>query len=202
MAVAVRVTLFVPLTDTVLMVNVTLVLPAGIVTLAGTVTAGSALVKKTTIAPGPAGASSVTVPVDDCPPFTELGLSVNESGPIGRIERGELTVTPFRVAEILAVNVLATAEVVTMKDTFLFPARIVTVVGTVAAVLSLLTAITVSTEAIPFRDTVATEVLDPSTVEGFRLRYEGTSGLMESVLVVDLPLAVAVSVTVLSVLTG
>ena len=66
-------------TALVLTVKVTLVLPAGTVTLEGTL-AAPLLLESVTCAP-PAGAAllSVTVPVEDCaPPVTLVGLNVSE----------------------------------------------------------------------------------------------------------------------------
>jgi len=60
-------------------VNVFEVLPAGMVTLAGTVAAEALLLESATSAP-PAGAAtlSVTVPVEEVPPVTVVGLRVTE----------------------------------------------------------------------------------------------------------------------------
>src|SRR3954466_10591336 len=57
--------------------NVALVLPAGTVTLAGTLAAaGSSLVSATLKPPDGAAAVSVTVPVDGSPPTTSVGLTL------------------------------------------------------------------------------------------------------------------------------
>jgi hypothetical protein len=62
-------------TAEVVTVNVRLVAPAGIVTLAGTVTAAELSDKLTTAPPEGAAALSVTVPVEELPPTTAVGLT-------------------------------------------------------------------------------------------------------------------------------
>ncbi len=66
-------------TALVLTVNVALLAPAAIVTLAGTVAVDVLLLERETVAP-PAGADplSVTVPVEGDPPVTLVGFSVSE----------------------------------------------------------------------------------------------------------------------------
>ena len=68
-------------TALVLTVNVALVAPAATVTLDGTLAAVVLLLESPTVAP-PAGAGplSVTVPVEEFPPVTLVGLTVNEEG--------------------------------------------------------------------------------------------------------------------------
>jgi hypothetical protein len=66
-------------TAKVVTVNVALVAPAGIVTLAGTVaTAALLLARVTTAPPLGAGPLSVTLPVEGVPPTTPVGFSVSE----------------------------------------------------------------------------------------------------------------------------
>ena len=66
-------------TGVVLTVKVALVLPAGTVTLAGTVAAPVLLLDKLTTAPPlGAGALSVTVPVEELPPVTLVGLRLSD----------------------------------------------------------------------------------------------------------------------------
>src|ERR1019366_5082813 len=68
-----------PLTASVVIVNVAVVAPASTVTPPGTVAAVILLLDNVTNAP-PVGAAplSVTVPVDDVPPLTVVGLTVTE----------------------------------------------------------------------------------------------------------------------------
>lgn len=64
-------------TGLVVMVNVAVVAPAGTVTLAGTCAAVALLLKSvTTDPPDGAGPVNLTVPVDEVPPITEVGLTV------------------------------------------------------------------------------------------------------------------------------
>ena len=66
-------------TGLVVIVNIAVVAPAGTVTLAGICAAAVLLLVRVTIAP-PDGAGPVnfTVPVDEVPPITEVGLRVIE----------------------------------------------------------------------------------------------------------------------------
>lgn len=80
-------------------VKLTLVAPAGTVTLAGTLAALLLLESSTCAPPARAGPLSVTVPVEDDPPITLLGLSVSEET-VGR--GGDATV---RVIEVVCVKV-------------------------------------------------------------------------------------------------
>jgi len=83
------------LTAMLVTVNVAVVAPAATVTLAGTV-ATAVLVLSATITP-PAGAAAfrVTVPVDDVPPVTDLGLKLNELGTGPRTVSVPLAVPPL-----------------------------------------------------------------------------------------------------------
>jgi len=66
-------------TALVLIVKVVLLLPAGTVTLEGTLAAPLLLESVTCAPPAGAGPLSVIVPVDDCaPPVTLVGLNVSE----------------------------------------------------------------------------------------------------------------------------
>jgi hypothetical protein len=66
-------------TATVVTGNVTLVAPAGIITLEGTVAAAVLpLERETTAPPLGAGALSTTVPVEGDPPLTLVGFSASE----------------------------------------------------------------------------------------------------------------------------
>ena len=66
-------------TKDVLTVKVALVAPAGTVTLEGTLAAPLSLERKTWAPPAGAGPVRVTVPMEDWPPKTFAGLSVNEA---------------------------------------------------------------------------------------------------------------------------
>ncbi len=64
-------------TDTVVAVNVALMLPAGTVTDAGTVTEDELSQTVTTAPPVGAGPVSVTVPCEELPPFTLVGFMLS-----------------------------------------------------------------------------------------------------------------------------
>lgn len=69
-------------TGLVLTMKLAVVELAATVTLAGTVATEVLLLDSvTTVSPDGAGASSVTVPVDELPPFTEVGLRDTEMNP-------------------------------------------------------------------------------------------------------------------------
>jgi hypothetical protein len=76
-------------------VNVALVLPAGTITLGGTVATALLLESMTCVPPAGAGPLSVTVPVDDCaPPTTVGGFNVSEETVGGVTESEAEGVTP------------------------------------------------------------------------------------------------------------
>jgi len=75
----------------------------------------------------------VTVPVDDVPPGTVVGLRVSETSDAGVIVRAAFSVTPLRLAVITALVCALTPDVFTLKVALVCPAGIVTVPGTVAA---------------------------------------------------------------------
>src|SRR5436309_6763353 len=82
-------------TGVVLTVKVALVLPAGTVTLTGTVAAPVLLLDKLTTAPPlGAGALSVTVPVEELPPVTLDGLRLREESVGGVTAREAVGVAP------------------------------------------------------------------------------------------------------------
>jgi hypothetical protein len=94
-------------------VKVTLVAPAGMVTLEGTPAAPLLLESVTRAPPAGAGALSVTVPVEDCkPPITLVGLSVSDvrvgSG-AGVTVSEALLLTPPKDPEMLTVVEAPTA---------------------------------------------------------------------------------------------
>ena len=88
-------------------VKVALVLPAGTVTLEGTLAAPLLLESITCAPPAGAGPLSVTVPVEDCtPPTTLVGLNVSEEMRSGRrvvVQRNRCSppsCTPLLVAAV------------------------------------------------------------------------------------------------------
>jgi len=118
-------------------VKVAETLPAGILTVIGTVAAELSDDKFTTTPEGPARPFSVIVPVEDVPPRTVVGLSVRDDILATPMVKGALCVVLFNEAEMLAVVCESTPVVETVKVAELLPAATVTVEGTVAAELSL-----------------------------------------------------------------
>src|SRR5712692_6614873 len=125
-------------TDTVVTLNVVLVLPAGMVTLpiAGTLATAVLLLKRVTTAP-PVGAAAlkVTVPVEDAGPTTLVGLSASVGSVTGGGGAGSETVSravlvrPPKEAEIVMVVDAVTEVVVTLKLAVVVPAATVTLAG-------------------------------------------------------------------------
>ena len=103
-------------TVTVLMLNVAVVWPAGMVTpITGTMAIGSLLRNDTLAPPEGAWVASVTAPVTVTPPGTVFVLSVIATG--GLIVNRADCVVPLSVAEIVADCGLVTADVVISKVT-------------------------------------------------------------------------------------
>src|SRR6266576_1063845 len=106
-------------TALVLIVKVAVVLPAGTVTLEGTLAAALLLESVTCAPPAGAGPLSVTVPVDDCvPPVTLVGFNVSEEtvGRGGGITVSEADVlVPPKDAEMVTGVDAATALVLIVK---------------------------------------------------------------------------------------
>ena len=124
-------------TDLVVTVKGALVLPADIVTLAGTVaTAVELLERVTTALPDGAGPVKVTVPVEDVPPSTEVGFKLTELRAAAVTVRVAVFVTPW-VPEIVTEALDATADVVIVKVAVVAPAATVTFGGTCAAAVLL-----------------------------------------------------------------
>src|SRR5882762_4194976 len=120
-------------------VNVALVAPAGIVTLAlaGTVAAGLLLESVTCAPPAGAGPFSVTVPVAGLPPVMLAGLMPSDEITAGTTVKAAVCVAPPDEPEIVADVDAATALVVTLKVALVTPAGTVTLAGTVTAALLL-----------------------------------------------------------------
>ena len=159
------------LTATVVTVKVPVVAPAAMDTVAGTFALES-LLERATLAP-PVGAEllSVTVPVEEEPPVTVVGLSVS----VVRVGVGALTVSvavafaPPKVAVITGLFVVATAVVVIVNEPVVAPAPTVIVPGT-EALGSLLVRemLAPPVGAGPLSVTVPVEEFVPITLVGFK----------------------------------
>lgn len=128
-------------TGEVVTVNVPLAEPAGMVRVAGSPAAPLLLLSAITTPPLPAAAANVTVPVAGLPPVTEAGDSVNprivlEAGAAGLIVSPAVTVVRDD-AVIVAIRKVLTAVVGMAKVPILWPAGIVRLEGSVAAVSEL-----------------------------------------------------------------
>jgi len=197
-------------TDTVVTLNVVLVLPAGTVTLpiAGTLATAVLLLKRVTTAP-PVGAAAlkVTVPVEDAGPTTLVGLSASVESVTGGGGAGSETVSsavlvrPPKEAEIVMVVDAVTEVVVTLKLAVVDPAATVTLAGTVATTVLLLERVTaVAAEGAGLMLTVPCKVLPPATVAGVSmtlLRAGGALGVQpDNVACVELPPPFTVTIQV------
>lgn len=174
-AVIVAVMFFV--TVVVVTVKVAEVAPAGTVTDAGTCAEVLLLAKVTTNPAGPALPVRVTVPVEESPPFTVVGLRVKLLKLAGVTVNVLVRVTLPDFAVIVAVADAETANVVILKVALLLPLRIVTLTGTVAVLVSEEVRVTtVSTFAVEFRATVPDTTVPPSTEVLERFRVLNTTG--------------------------
>jgi len=157
-------------TGLVVTVNVAEVAFAGTVTLAGTWAAATLLLARVTTAP-PVGAAllSVTVPVEEVPPTTEVGLNVTVLTPLANTLRAADRFIPY-VPEIMTTTVLATGLVVTVNVAVVAFAATVTLAGTRAAFVLVLERVTTAPPngAGPVRVTVPVEVFPPVTEFGLR----------------------------------
>jgi hypothetical protein len=130
-------------TVVVVTINVAVVAPAATVTLAGTVVAAESS-DSVTIAP-PAGAAlvSVTVPVDELPPVTLVGLKASADSAAGGVTVSVVVrFTPLYVAVSVTLVVAVTAVVLTLKVALVAPAATVTLAGTLATAALLLVSVT------------------------------------------------------------
>src|SRR3989442_7610816 len=161
-------------TALVVTVNVTLVAPAGTVTLAGTVAAVLMLDCVTCAPPAGAGPSSVAVPVELLPPVTVVGLSASEERrAAGFTVSVAVRVTPLYTAEMVTGVDAATALVVIVNVVLVAPAGTVTLAGTVAAALLLVDIATCAPAgAGPSSVAVPVELLPPVTVVGLSASEE------------------------------
>ena len=110
--------------------NVAVLEPAAIATLAGTWAAAVLLLDRVTVAPlAGAGPLRVTVPVELFPPITELGLLLTEERAAALTVSVVVRVTPY-VPEMVTEVFAETGVVVIVNVALLEPAAIVTLTGT------------------------------------------------------------------------
>ena len=152
--------------------------PAGTVTEAGTVAALAFEVFRATAVPeGPAIPESVTVPVEVLPPCTEAGASVSDASEAGLIVRPWVKDALPRIAVIFAVVWVSTPFVDAANDADVLPEATVTVAGTVAEALSLLSVTTdPAGPAGPESVTVPVDAEPPPTAAGDRDRPARLAG--------------------------
>jgi hypothetical protein len=143
---------------------------AAIVTVAGTIAAPSELVVETIALPGGALPLSVSVPVEEAPPPTVVGLNVTVVSAAGVAEIATVFDTPASVAVSVEDAFAATPSVVTVKVTLVAFVATVTDTGTVAQVVSELDSATAKPDeaAFPFKVSVPVTLLPPTT--GLALR--------------------------------
>ena len=159
------------------------VAPAATVTVAGTCAAVVLLLDKLTTAP-PAGAGPVkrTVPVDEVPAVTDVGLTETPEPAAASVAaltvRFAVLVVPY-VAPIVTVVLPATGVVVTLNVALVAPAATVTLAGTCAAAVLLLDRATTAPPvgAGPLNVTVPVDEVPPSTDVGFKLTELATSAV-------------------------
>jgi hypothetical protein len=154
----------------VVMVTVPLVLPAGMMMLAVTEAAALLLVKVTAWPPEGAGLFSVTVPCEELPPTTLVGLSVNEemvmAGCGGVRVRVACCEAPPTVTVITTLVFDVTGCVVMAKEVVVLVSVMASLGGTLAKPL-LLESVTTTPPvgAGPVRFTVPCELKPPVTLD-------------------------------------
>ena len=159
-----------PATGNVVIVKFVDVLPAGTVTEAATVAAVALLLCRDTLTP-PVGAGpvKVTVPVEEVPPVTLVGLTVTDVRLTGDGVTVKIVVCvePNKPVIVTAVFAL-TAFVVIAKVALVLPLGTTTLAGVCAAAVLLLDSVTVAPPlgAGPLRVTVPLAPVPPTTVVG------------------------------------
>jgi hypothetical protein len=188
-------------TPVVVPVNVTLVAPAGTVTVAGTVTALLALDNVTTVPAGPAADPRVTRNVMLLPPLRDVGDADNAVITAAFTTTfSDLLIAPWDATTVPAVSE-STATDVAVKLAESAPSGTVTVAGTVIAGL-LLTKSTVTPPAgaIPVNVTLPMVDAPPFSIVDIE-SVDNTGAATVMVLVMVVPLADAVVVTTVFVST-
>jgi hypothetical protein len=184
-------------------VNVAESAPSETVTLEGTVTELTLLLNATLTPPVPAGPLSVTVPVDDPPPGTEVGFRVTPVKARGSMVNEAPIDVVDRLAVIFAVVFVVTDLVAMLKVAEVSPAGTTTLPDTIAA-LALLASLILSppvgaAEAI---FTVPIEVPPPLTVVGLIEKAVKTGASTVSVVEAELAPTEALTVALVVDATG
>jgi hypothetical protein len=171
-------------TEAVVTVNVAEVLPAATVTVAGTVALVELEARDTAAPPVAAGPLRVTVPVEDVPPVTLLGLTATLESVGVLIVSVAVLLTPATVPVIVAVVTAETADVETVKVAVVAPAATVTVAGTVALVVLEVRLTTIPlAPAGPLRVTVPVDLAPPVSDVGLSETPESAAAVIVSVAV-------------------
>ena len=176
-------------------VNVPVVRPAAIVTVAGKV-ADDELLATVTLRP-PVGATEVNVmvPVLDDPPFTEVGFNVRDLSVGGWIVRDAVAVVLPTLPVIVADVGVATAVVLIEKVAVVLPAATVTDVGNVADFVLLVSATFMPPLlAGPESVTVPVAPVPPATVDGEIVTEANPGGVIVRVALCVAPSRLAVIV--------
>lgn len=158
-------------------------LPAGTVTLGGTVASELLADSPTEIPPAGAALLKVTVPVEGLPPTTEVGSrDTDDNVNAGVIVSCAVAFTPAHVAVIVAVAEEVTGDVVTVNETVELPALTLTCDGTVAEEMLLDSPTEIPPlGAGPLKVMVPVDGLPPVTVAGFReINDSASAGLTVS----------------------
>jgi hypothetical protein len=169
--------------------------PAGMVTVAGTVTEADGLKRMTKAPFGPAGPFRVAVPTELNPPVTGVGLNVRLTIASGHTVKVALSELPFKLTVRVTGTLTGVVEVVTENVTEFVPGSTVTVAGGVAKLLS---DVSVRTNpllgALPLSVTVAVQTVPPPGFVGVTVKEVSDAGFTVNMVVFWLEPSVAVSV--------
>src|ERR687896_572565 len=161
-------------TELVLITKLALVAPAGTVRLAGTVVALELADNETAAPPKGASSFNVTVPVDELPATTLVGLTESVDSATGPTVITEKRVVSTCVAESPTLVVVEEENVEIVKLSLVAPAGIKMVGGTLATDGTSLARVTTSPPggAASGSVTVPVDGLPPTTVFGFTVKDE------------------------------
>ena len=206
LCVAVMVSFAIVLTAIVVTLNVPLEAPAAMATFAGTVAEVVSLLIRLIVTP-PVGAGPVrfTVPMEVAPPVTVAGFNTTELSAAGRTVRvPAISKLEPDVAETITGVDTVTVAVVAVNVCELLPAGTVMPAGTVTIEgLALISETnTPPAGATALMLTVPVEVVPPVTFAGMKLTRTTGGGRMVTIAVTIVVPVVAVTVTVVDVLTG